>query len=161
MAHKNNLCIIQIYSYYLASFTSRNVLSLWLQNNAIHTGNRTFLEPSFCGEFFGVLQIEIKTLFKIWHHKMGRAKHRSTRWLPLCPMSLTKLVHFARTKLSLGNRCIDIPGVFELFLQLTLSGPPATQYFPRDFPFARLFWVSAMTIAFRMNARVQPVTSYR
>ena len=53
----------------------------------------------------------------------------------------TKLVHFAHTKLPLGNRCIDIPSVFLLFLQPTLPGPPATQYFPRDFPFAWLFCV--------------------
>jgi hypothetical protein len=31
----------------------------------------------------------------------------------------------------LGNSCIDIPAVKELFLQLDLFGPPATQYLPR------------------------------
>jgi hypothetical protein len=57
----------------------------------------------------------------------------------------TKQAYFTRTELSLGKRCIEIPSVIELFLQLTFPSPPATQYFPRDFPFARLFWVSAIT----------------
>ena len=36
---------------------------------------------------------------------------------------------------ALGKPCIDIPSVRELFLQLTLPGPPATQYFPNCFCF--------------------------
>ena len=54
---------------------------------------------------------------------------------------------------------MDTPSVFELFLQLTFPGPPATQYFPRDFPLGRLFGVSSLINYLRMNARVQPVTS--
>ena len=60
----------------------------------------------------------------------------------------TKLVHFSHIELLLGERCIDIPVVFKLFLQLTMPGQPATQYFPRNFLFAWLFLVSAMTITF-------------
>jgi hypothetical protein len=37
--------------------------------------------------------------------------------------------------LDFGKRCIDIPVDSELFLQLGISGPPATQYFPSCFGF--------------------------
>ena len=158
MAHTNNLCII-IYTCLLSGAEIS-----WACGSKT-TQSTLGIEPFFSHLF--VVNFSASCRFR----SSRCSKSVRTKWAEQstevldgfhCARCLwTNVVHFARTKLSLGKRCIDIPSVFELFLQLTLPGPPATQYFPRDFPFARLFCVSAMTIAFWMNAWVQPVTSQR
>lgn len=143
---------------YLSSFTTRNLLSCDPKTTQSTLGIAPFFSHLLVVNLSDSCRFKSSRCSKFATMKWAE---QSTEVLDgfHCGRCLwTKQVHFARTELSLGKRCIDIPSIFELFLQLTLPGPPATQYFPRDFPFARLFCVSAMTITFWMNASTSDVT---
>ena len=118
-----------------------------------------FLNHLFVINFSGSLMFKSSRCSKLARRKCAEQSTEVLDAFHCAQWRWTKLVHFPRIKLSLGKRCMDTPSVFELFLQLTFPGPPATQYFPRDFPLGRLFGVSSIINYLRMNARVQPVTS--
>ena len=75
---------------------------------------------------------------------------------------LANRTHFWQVTSSRGNKCIDMPSVLELLVQLTFLGPPVTQYLPKDFilGFSRLSPLSMLTKGLLGVLRcIQPVTS--
>ena len=54
----------------------------------------------------------------------------------ICSTLLNEFIYFHRTSSSFGNRCIEMPSVWQLLLQLSLLLMPATPHFPPLFFFS-------------------------
>ena len=78
----------------------------------------------------------VSTKFKSglsWKPDGWKCAEQSTDVVEGCQFDLcrrTNRVHWSLRALIFGKVCIEMPSVFELLLQLTFWGPPATQHLP-------------------------------